>query len=176
MAGPLSQKKIAIAAIAALVFSSPSLFAKDKFVSYKEASAVLATTARGAEPGTVRPDELRAEQTQGTTFLILDARMKDEYGRERLSTAKLPRDINYYKELELFRQGVVPQAPSAKIALDRAMKDISRSTPVITYCHSHCGLSKTLKLDLEGLGFTNVRWLDGGIDVWREKGYPLEKN
>ena len=176
MVGRLSQKKIVITVGVVLVFISSSSYAKETFVSYKDAQAVLATPARSVEPGTIQPDDLRAEQVKGTELLIIDARTKEEYERERLFAAKLPRDSAYYKEAELFRQKIVPQSPNSKIALERAMRNISRTIPIITYCNSHCGLSKTLKLDLEDMGFTNVRWLDGGIDIWREKGYPLEKN
>ena len=176
MARNISQKITVFAILAAVLLAHPAC-AKENFVSYKEAAPVLASKApEPAEPGTVQQEELRAELTEGKSLLLFDARTKDEYDRERMPHARLPRDGDYYREAELFKQKITREAPDSKRALERATKDLPRDAAIVTYCHAHCGLSKNLKLDLEGLGFTNVRWLDGGIDVWREKGYPLEKN
>ncbi len=176
MARKISQKINTLAILSAILLAHPAC-AKENFVSYKEAAPVLASKApKEAEPGSLVPEELYAEMAQGKDFLIFDARTKDEHDHERLPNSKLPRDEVYYKEAELFKQKIVREAPSSKKALERATKDIPRDAAIVTYCHAHCGLSKTLKLDLEDLGFKNVRWMDGGIDVWREKGYPLEKN
>jgi len=162
--------------LTAVLLAHPAC-AKENFVNYKEAAPLFDSKAPAtAEPGTIQQEELRTALGEGKSLLIYDARTKDEYDRERLPNAKLPRDDAYYKDAELFKQNIVRQAPNSKQALERATKDIPRDTGIVTYCHARCALSKTLKLDLENLGFTNVRWLYGGIDVWREKGYPLEKN
>ena len=168
-----------IAALFLLTFLVPlqASFAEGKFVPYKEAKASLTkpTTPAVAEPGSLTPEELRAEEARGKLFIIFDARVKNEYDTEHLVGAKLPRTEAYYRDAALYQQKVIAQSPDSKTALKEGTKDIPRDAAIITYCHAHCGLSKNLKLDLEGLGFTNVRWLVDGIDAWRDKGYPLEK-
>ena len=173
------RKKIILSALIAAMLGAATANAQEKYTNYKE--IVAAEYAKHGpvgenEPGSVRPEVIREELGKGASLLLFDARVKDEYDAEHLPGAKLPRDDEYYKQSELFKQLVVREAPSSKIALERATKDLPRDTAIVTYCHAHCGLSKTLKLDLEDLGFKNVRWMDGGIDVWREKGYPLEKS
>ena len=172
MVKPLAQKIVPLAVSLVLFFSLPA-FAKENFVSYNEAKEVLSKPV--PEAGSVSPEELRKEQEEGKNILLLDARVKSQYDTEKIPGAKLPRPEEYYKNQALYQQKVIPQAPNAKLALEEGMKGIPRDAAIVTYCHAHCGLSKNLKLDLEGLGFTDVRWLVDGIDAWREKGYPTEK-
>jgi rhodanese-related sulfurtransferase len=49
------------------------------------------------------------------------------------------------------------------------------STPLVLYCGG--GFRSALAADnLQKMGYTNVQSMDGGIRVWREKQYPLERN
>jgi rhodanese-related sulfurtransferase len=86
----------------------------------------------------------------------------------------LPLPDEVYTQEELFRQKIIPVAPDRSVSLIQATASLSRATVIVTYCNSHCALSKNLMLRLKTIGFTNVRYLAGGIDSWREKGYPLE--
>jgi rhodanese-related sulfurtransferase len=148
--------------------------AKEEFVKYSEVKAEL--DAKPAQNGSfLGVEELMAMQEKGESLYLLDARTKADFDRERIRGARLPRTDDYYKNQLLFQQKIIREAPSSKLDLEKNLKDVPRDAVIVTYCNKHCGLSKNLKLDLEALGFTNVRWLEGGIDDWREKGYPLEK-
>ena len=167
-------QKIAALALAAL-FAAGSADAAEKFVPYSEARAQLEQKP-GAGAGSVSPEELEASQRQGTPVRLFDARTKNEFDREHIAGAVLPYDEAYYRDLELYRQRVAPNPPDVRSSLERSTRGLLREEVIVTYCSRHCGLSRSLKMQLEKLGFTNVRWLDGGIDVWREKGYPVEKS
>ncbi len=152
---------------------SPAAWTKEEFVSYKAAQNQLDAVPATRE--VISVDELHALLDKGTPVVVFDARTKNEFEAERLAGSKLPRSDAYYEDLDLFQRNITRTAPSSRQALEKAMEGMDREAALVTYCRSHCGLSKNLMLDLQALGFKNVRWLDGGIDVWREKGYPLEK-
>ena len=162
-------KVIALLSLAGWVLT-PRVCAEEKFVKYSEVRDQIAPAPK---PDKVSQDGLRALQ-QEAAFYLYDARTKTEFDREHIVGARLPRAEEYYRQAELFKQQVVREAPNSKQALEAGTRDLARDAVIVTYCNRHCGLSKTLMLDLQSLGFTNVRWLDGGIDDWREKGYPLE--
>lgn len=164
-----------IAAILLLaVFLSVSADAKEEFVKYSEVRTQL--EAKPGQGSLVSADELRALQEKGEQVLLFDARAKTEFDRERIQGARLPRSDGYYRDQQLFQQKIVRQTPASRPDLEKTLQGIPRDALIVTYCNKHCALSKNLKLDMEALGFTNVRWLEGGIDDWRTKGYPLEKN
>lgn len=156
------------------VVSIASSARAEEFVRYNEARPMLETKP-SENDGSVSVDELRALQGGGGVVQVFDARSKAEFGREHIAAAKLPHEEAYYRDVELFQQQIVREAPDAIVSLERSMAGLPKNAEIVTYCNRNCGISKTLKRELEDLGFTNVRWLVGGIDDWREKGYPLEK-
>lgn len=159
--------------LALLALLTASAGSAEEFTPYDRA---LQESSRSfIDEGAVDADGLKALMDGGEKPVLFDARPKAAFHQERLSGARMPRPAAYYREQELFRQQIVRTAPSSRAALEKGTKDLPRDVRIVTYCNRHCGLSKNLKLDLEALGFTNVKWLDGGIDTWREKGYPLEK-
>ena len=170
-------EKIAFAFFIVLM-AGTSACAKEEFVPYSQAmpqEPVPAAPPETPEAGSISQEQLLEKLNKKEPVILFDARQKSEYDKERMVGAKLPRSEKYYQEVLLYQNKVTREAPSSKTYLEAGTKDIPRDTQIVTYCHAHCGLSKTLKLDLESLGFTHVTWLDGGIDVWREKGYPLDK-
>ena len=48
-------------------------------------------------------------------------------------------------------------------------------TPIVTYCNTNCHASSALALQLKGLGFTNVKSMEEGIQSWEKKDYPVVK-
>lgn len=173
-------KKIVFTFVSVIVLCS-SACAKEEFVKYTDVRESLApkhdghTHSNVPGMGSIGADELRAKLEQKVPVMILDARAKTEFDKEHLPQARLPRPDKFYQDALLYQQKVIREAPSSRLALEAGTKDLPRDTEIVTYCNKHCGLSKTLKFDLEQAGFSNVKWLEGGIDTWREKGYPLEK-
>ena len=171
----MARKLFAVAALASLFALHAVPVGAEKFVSYSEARPQFESTApAGPEAGSIPPEGL-AGLRDDPAVIVFDARAKSEFDHEHIAGARLPHEEEYYRNLELHRQQIVREAPDSNASLERATRDIPRGAPIVTYCNRHCGISKALKAQLENLGFTNVRWLDGGIDVWREKGYPVEK-
>ena len=166
------RKKIAAAFFLALALGT-SACAKEEFVKYTEVKDKL--EAKAPEKGAISTDELKALLDKKEPVVLFDARSKTEFEKERIAGAKLPRTDEYYRDQQMFQQQIIRQAPSSKAALLAGAGSLPHDTAIVAYCNKQCGLSKNLKLDLEGMGFKNVRWLDGGIDVWREKGFPIEK-
>lgn len=174
------ERFVKITLCAALLLALPASAWAEKFVKYSDVKDQIADKPKPYKPeplakDAITPEDLRTIQQGGGTYYLLDARGKTEFDGEHITGARLPRTEDYYKQAELFKQQVIKQAPDAKEGLQAGVADIPKDAVIITYCNKHCGLSKSLLLDLTGLGYTNVRWLDGGIDVWREKAYPLDK-
>jgi rhodanese-related sulfurtransferase len=97
-------------------------------------------------------DTVKARQERGDTFLLFDVREDLEWQQDHVVGAKhlgkgiLERDI----------EGLVPD----------------KGTEIVLYCGG--GFRSALAADaLQKMGYTNVWSMDGGIRVWRERGYPL---
>lgn len=170
MAERLSEK-IIFTVLLVLAWTVPSSHAGE-FVKYTEARAQL--DSKPAASGSVTADELQAMR-QTDKVIVFDARSAAEFEHEHIAGAALPYADTYYKQVDLFRQKIVREAPNSRASLERSTRDLPRTATLVTYCSRNCGISKSLKMELERLGFTNVRWLSGGIDDWRDKGYPIEK-
>jgi rhodanese-related sulfurtransferase len=56
--------------------------------------------------------------------------------------------------------------------LEKRIGEIDRNTPVVVMCRSGKRGSEALR-KLEGLGFSDVRNLEGGILAWKEAGHPV---
>ena len=105
-------------------------------------------------------------------FLLLDARPKDSYRTAHITGAKLPRTEEYYKNEELFRQGIIPQLPDEDKALAQQMRQYKKNSEIVTYWNDHCQASVILLYKLGKLGYTNVRAMDEGFQTWQSHGYP----
>jgi rhodanese-related sulfurtransferase len=98
-------------------------------------------------------DTIKARLDKGERFVLIDVREESEFAKDHLPGAlPLGRGI-----LERDIEQKVPD-PGAEIVL---------------YCGG--GFRSALAADnLRRMGYTNVLSMDGGIRVWRERGYPLE--
>ncbi len=145
--------------------------AKETFVKYSEAVKLLGAAPQGES---VTVEEARTLSQKNPKLIFFDARAKNEYVQQHIAGARLPLSEEYYIAEKLFKENITRERPDVAVFLKRSLADLPRNTEIITYCHKNCGLSKILMNELKNLGFTRVHWLDGGIDFWREKGYPLE--
>jgi len=56
------------------------------------------------------------------------------------------------------------------------IKFLPKDSLIITYCdHSGCTLGYLLAKYLRKNGFSHVYFLNGGIDLWRQKGYDMDR-
>ncbi len=120
-------------------------------------------------------DQLRQAQLKDKRLVVLDARDKKSYEDQHIQEAVLPRSNDYYEKQRLFEQHVTKKLPDANAALKENMKKYSKDTPIVTYCNSGgCQAGAVLAMQLKRLGFSDVRALQEGIQVWQEKGYPVK--
>ncbi len=99
-------------------------------------------------------DAVKAKMDCGEKFTLVDVREESEFAKDHLPSA-----IHLSK-------GVIE-------------RDAKKSLPdpnaqIVLYCGG--GFRSALAADnLQKMGYKNVISMDGGIRVWREKNYPLEK-
>jgi len=99
-------------------------------------------------------DDVRQKLDRGEKFLLIDVREESEYAKDHL-----PGAIHLGKGI--IERDIEERAPDT-------------SATMILYCGG--GFRSALAADnLQKMGYTNVISMDGGIRVWREKGFPLEK-
>ena len=99
-------------------------------------------------------DEVKAKLDRGEEFLLVDVREESEYAKDHL-----PNAIHLGK-------GIIERDIEERVP--------DTSAPLILYCGG--GFRSALAADnLQKMGYTNVISMDGGIRVWREKGFPLTK-
>ena len=97
-------------------------------------------------------DEVKARLDRGEKPLIVDVREESEFARDHL-----PGSIHLGK-------GVIERDIEQKVP--------DTGTEIILYCGG--GFRSALTADaLQKMGYTNVLSMDGGIRVWRERGFPL---
>jgi rhodanese-related sulfurtransferase len=96
--------------------------------------------------------DVKARLDRGEKFTLVDVREESEWAKDHL-----PGAVHIGK-------GVLERDIEAKVP--------DRGTPLVLYCGG--GFRSALAADnLQKMGYTNVISMDGGIRVWREKGYPL---
>ncbi len=156
--------------MAVFLASAEEGWAKEKFVKYSEAMRSVSALPSAV----ISADESYALSKKNKKLIIFDARQRSEYLKQHIAGASLPMSDDYYKADKLFKENITRTRPDFAVYLKSSLARISRDSSIITYCNRNCGLSKTLANELKSLGFKDVRWMDGGIDSWREKGYPLE--
>lgn len=99
-------------------------------------------------------DEVKAQMDRGQKFMLIDVREESEYAKDHL-----PGAIHLGKGI--IERDIEERAPDF-------------DTPMVLYCGG--GFRSALAADnLRTMGYTGVISMDGGIRVWREKGYPLTK-
>ena len=99
-------------------------------------------------------DEVKAKLDRGEKFLLVDVREESEFAKDHL-----PGAIHLGK-------GVIERD------IEQRVPDLN--APMVLYCGG--GFRSALATDnLQKMGYSNVVSMDGGIRVWREKGFPLAK-
>ena len=99
-------------------------------------------------------DEVKARMDRGDKFVLVDVREDREFAQDHL-----PGAVHLGK-------GVIERDIEGKYP--------DTGTPLVLYCGG--GYRSAMAADnLQKMGYTNVISMDGGIRVWRDKGYPLEK-
>jgi rhodanese-related sulfurtransferase len=99
-------------------------------------------------------NEVKSRLDRGDKLLLVDVREDREYDADHV-----PGAVHLGK-------GIIER--------DIESKYPDQQTELILYCGG--GFRSALAADnLQKMGYTNVISMDGGIRVWREKGYPLEK-
>lgn len=99
-------------------------------------------------------DEVKAWLDRGQKFLLIDVREESEYAKDHL-----PGAIHLGKGI--IERDIEERAPDP-------------NTPMVLYCGG--GYRSALAADnLNTMGYTAVISMDGGIRVWREKGFPLTR-
>jgi rhodanese-related sulfurtransferase len=99
-----------------------------------------------------RVDDVKAMLDRGEKFVLVDVREESEWAKDHL-----PGAVHLGK-------GVIERDVEQKVP--------DTATPLLLYCGG--GFRSALAADnLQKMGYTNVISMDGGIRVWREKGYPL---
>jgi rhodanese-related sulfurtransferase len=101
----------------------------------------------------ITADELNTKVTKGEGIIILDVRSEDSFMVKHIKNA-----INIpYRDFE------------------GRMGELDGSKEIIIYCSNNdCGLSANAVTLLVKSGFKNVSALEGGIESWQTKGYPVE--
>jgi len=99
-------------------------------------------------------DDVKQKLEDGDKFLLVDVREESEFAKDHL-----PGAIHLAKGIiERDIEGRVPDL----------------NAPLVLYCGG--GFRSALAADnLKKMGYSNVLSMDGGIRVWREKGFPLTR-
>jgi rhodanese-related sulfurtransferase len=104
--------------------------------------------------GEVNVDEVKARLDRGEKLVLVDVREESEFAKDHL-----PGAIHLSK-------GVIERDIEEKVP--------DLYAPLVLYCGG--GYRSALAADsLQKMGYKNVLSMDGGIRVWREKGFPLTK-
>jgi rhodanese-related sulfurtransferase len=99
-------------------------------------------------------DDVKQKLDRGEKFVLVDVREESEFAKDHL-----PGAIHLGK-------GIIERDIEERVP--------DTSATMILYCGG--GFRSALAADnLQKMGYTNVISMDGGIRVWREKGFPLEK-
>ncbi len=99
-------------------------------------------------------DEVKQKLEGGEKFVLVDVREESEFAKDHL-----PGAIHLGK-------GVIERDVEARVP--------DLNTPMVLYCGG--GFRSALAADnLQRMGYTRVFSMDGGIRVWREKGFPLTR-
>jgi rhodanese-related sulfurtransferase len=100
-------------------------------------------------------DEIKERLDRHDKFVLIDVREDREFDADHI-----PGAVHLGK-------GIIERDIEGKYS--------DLSTPLVLYCGG--GFRSALAADnLQKMGYTNVQSMDGGIRVWREKQYPLERN
>jgi rhodanese-related sulfurtransferase len=100
-------------------------------------------------------DEVKGRLDRGEKLLIVDVREESEFAKDHL-----PGAVHLGK-------GILERD------IEQKVPDVNAE--IILYCGG--GFRSALSADaLQKMGYKNIISMDGGIRVWRERGFPLTKD
>jgi rhodanese-related sulfurtransferase len=100
-------------------------------------------------------DEVKDKLDSREEFVLIDVREESEFARDHL-----PGAVHLSK-------GILERDIEQRVS--------DPKTPIVLYCGG--GFRSALSAEnLQKMGYTNVLSMDGGIRLWREKGFPIEKD
>lgn len=103
----------------------------------------------------VSPDSLMSMMDSGETPVIIDVRNRIEYDRGHIPSA-----INVAMGLLFFQHDEIA---------------VSQKSDIVVYCNSGVR-GRIASVFLRGVGFESIYLLDGQLNGWRKKGYPVTQN
>jgi len=106
-----------------------------------------------AYPATVHCDDVKAQLDRGARFGMLDARAPSDYTNEHIAGAV---SVPFYDP-------------------DPYLEKLPKDAWLICYCACPHAESGQLASKLQAKGFTKVTVLEEGINVWKNKKYPVAK-
>jgi len=122
----------------------------------------MVAEATAAVPS-VSVEDVRGRMQDDPSTLVIDVRDSAD-ARE----ASIPGAINIgYGNLLFVADNEVPEAWR-----DPRLQD--RSRPIITHCVVG-PLGAIAAKTLQDMGFTNVSYMEGGIEAWKAAGFPIEQ-
>lgn len=99
-------------------------------------------------------DAVKAKLDRGEKFVLIDVREESEFAKDHLPGAAH------------LGKGIIERDIEARLP--------DLNTPMVLYCGG--GFRSALAADnLQKMGYKQVVSMDGGIRVWREKGFPLTR-
>jgi rhodanese-related sulfurtransferase len=117
-----------------------------------------------AEVSPVSAQEAQRQMQQDAKTVLVDVRDADEIRQ----TGALPGAVN-------ISLGMLPVRADQQLPEQfRNPKLQDRSRPVITSCALGANAARGAKV-LKDMGFTNVRYIEGGFKAWKEAGLPIER-
>jgi rhodanese-related sulfurtransferase len=100
-------------------------------------------------------DDVKSKLDRHEKFVLVDVREESEFAKDHL-----PGAVHLGK-------GIIERDIEAHVP--------DLATPMVLYCGG--GYRSALAADnLQKMGYTQVISMDGGIRVWREKGFPLTRD
>jgi len=111
----------------------------------------------------VSPQDAQKRVQENPSTLVIDVREPDDIA----STGAVPGSMN-------IPLGMLPLRADTELPESfREQKLQDRSTPIITTCGGGGQASLAAKT-LKDMGFTNVSYLEGGIEGWKQAGLDTE--
>jgi rhodanese-related sulfurtransferase len=117
-----------------------------------------------AEVSAVSPQDAQRQMQDDAKTVVVDVRDADEIRQ----AGALPGALN-------ISLGMLPVRADQQLPEQfRNPKLQDRSRPVITTCALGLNAARGAKV-LKDMGFTNVRYIEGGFKAWKEAGLPTDR-
>jgi len=102
----------------------------------------------------VEPERARELVEQRAGLLVLDIRTPEEFQEGHIAGAK---HVDYYGD-----------------GFEQKLQELEKDRPVLVHCASGGRSAQTRDL-MRSLGFKKVYHFGGGMNAWKDAGYPIER-